>query len=113
MCVVAPHLVWLRQHDVHVLLACKLHGGQRLEYRAARIAVRLCGLDQRHGRCGRRFAWRRPASRTPTTNIVSHQSKSPPPPLLGGAVTVSDVDALAELPPAEAVERAFAAIVLA
>jgi hypothetical protein len=31
--------------------------------------------------------------------------------LLGGAVTVSEVEALAELPPAEAVERAFAAIV--
>jgi hypothetical protein len=42
---------------------------------------------------------------------MSHQSKSPPP-LLLGAVTVSEVDALAVLPPAEAVESAFAAIVL-
>jgi hypothetical protein len=42
---------------------------------------------------------------------MSHQSKSPPPPF--GAVTISEVDALAELPPAEAVESAFAAIVLA
>ena len=42
---------------------------------------------------------------------MSHQSKSPPPPF--GAVTVSEVDALAELPPAEAVESAFAAITLA
>jgi len=42
---------------------------------------------------------------------MSHQSKSPPP--LFGAVTVSEVDALAELPPAEAVESASAAIVLA
>ena len=43
---------------------------------------------------------------------MSHQSKSPPP-LFGAAVTVSEADALAELPPAEAVESAFAAIVLA
>jgi len=45
-------------------------------------------------------------------SIMSTQSKSPPPPPLG-AVTVSDADAPAELPPAEAVERAFAAIALA
>ena len=42
---------------------------------------------------------------------MSSQSKAPPP--LFGAVTVSEADALAALPPAEAVERAFAAIVLA
>ena len=42
---------------------------------------------------------------------MSSQSRPPPP--LFGAVTVSEVDALAELPPAGPVERAFAAIVLA
>jgi hypothetical protein len=42
---------------------------------------------------------------------MSSQSKAPPP-LLLGAVTVSDAEALAELPPAEAVESAFAAMAL-
>ena len=38
----------------------------------------------------------------PTTNIMSHPSKAPPPPLLAGALTVSEADALTELPPAGA-----------
>jgi hypothetical protein len=42
---------------------------------------------------------------------MSVQSKLPPPPL--GAVTVSEAEALAELPPAGPVERAFAPIALA
>ena len=54
---------------------------------------------------------RRPASSTPATNIMSSQSSSPPP--LAGAVTVSEADVPAELPPAEAVESALAAIALA
>lgn len=53
---------------------------------------------------------------------MSSQSNAPPPLLLGavtevdalgGEVTVSEVDAPAELPPAGAVESAFAAITLA
>src|SRR5258708_2884440 len=75
-------------------------------YSYREIIAELCGY-----RADRRPVCRRPASSTPTTNIMSHQSKSPPPPF--GAVTVSEVDALAKLPPAEAVESAFAAIVLA
>jgi len=45
-------------------------------------------------------------------SIMSVQSKLPPP-LLLGAVTVSEADVAAELLPAGAVERAFTAIVLA
>jgi len=50
---------------------------------------------------------------------MSSQSNAPPPLLLGaitvselGAVTVSEAEAPAELPPAEAVDSAFAAITL-
>jgi hypothetical protein len=43
---------------------------------------------------------------------MSHPSKAPPPPLLAGALTVSEADALTELPPAGAVDSAFAAMVL-
>ena len=53
-----------------------------------------------------------PASNTPATNIMSSQSRSPPP-LLPGAVTVSDADAVPELSPAGPVESALAAIGLA
>jgi hypothetical protein len=66
-------------------------------------------------RCGYRGGWtvrRRTASNTPATNIMSSQSKAPPP-LLLGAVTVSEADTPAALLPAEAVESAFAAIALA
>jgi hypothetical protein len=50
---------------------------------------------------------------TPAANTKSYQSIAPPPLLLGaGALTVSDADALAELFPAGAVVRAFAATVL-
>jgi hypothetical protein len=42
---------------------------------------------------------------------MSGQSKAPPPPPpLLGAITVSEVELLAELPPAGAVESALAAI---
>jgi hypothetical protein len=61
---------------------------------------------------GGRAPRRRTASNTPATNNMSSQSNAPPP-LLLGAVTVSEVDAAAELSPAEAVESAFAAITLA
>src|SRR5258706_10291092 len=76
-------------------------------YSYREIIAELCGY-----RADRRRVCRRPASSTPTTNIMPHQSRSPPP-LLLGAVPVSDLDALAELPREEAVESASAAIVLA
>ncbi len=44
---------------------------------------------------------------------MSHQSKAPPPPpLLDGAFTVREADALIELPPAGAVVSELAAMVL-
>jgi hypothetical protein len=62
-------------------------------------------------RGGPRFTCRLPASKTPVTNIMSSQSKDPPPPLLG-AVTVSVAVALAAFAPAGAVVSALAATVL-
>jgi hypothetical protein len=71
-------------------------------------------LAWRSAHRGGRPPYRRPASSTPATNIISSQSSAPPPPppLLLGAVTVSEAEALAELPPAGAVESEFAAMAL-
>jgi hypothetical protein len=71
--------------------------------------------ERRRYRGGRRPVFRRAASSTPATNIMSHQSTAPPPLLLdagAGAVTVRSADALAELPPAGPVDSAFAAMAL-
>src|SRR5450631_918335 len=131
MHVVAAHFIGLSEHDVHILLIHELRIGQGLAQTAARIAMRLHGLhgDPRlirrihiydytvappsgaatvgvYGRGGgRRRTCRRPARSTPATNIISSQSKSPPPPLPAGellAVTVSEADAVPELLPAGA-----------
>jgi len=55
---------------------------------------------------------RRPASSTPDTNNMSHQSTPPPPPPTG-AVTVNVAVAAAVFEPAGPVVNAWAAIVVA
>src|SRR5260370_340896 len=124
MHVVAAHFIGLSEHDMHVLLTREFRIGQGFEQTPARVAMRLHGLHDdpcirsihavdysREAAVARggRTTCRRPASSTPTTNIMSSQSKAPPP-LLLGAVTVSDVEALDELPPADAVDSAVAAM---
>jgi len=54
---------------------------------------------------------RRAASSTPTTNRVSHPSSAPPP-LLLGAITVSETELADGLLPAGAVDSACAAMAL-
>jgi hypothetical protein len=66
----------------------------------------------RPGGSALRFTCRLPASKTPTTNIVSHQSSAPPPPPLLGAVTVNAAVAELTFAPAGPVLRALAATVL-
>src|ERR1700730_5800741 len=94
MYVVAAHFIGLSEHDMHVLLTREFRIGQGFEQTPARVAMRLHGLhddpciwwvhpsNYNRGRPARggRTACRRPASSTPTTNIMSSQSNSPPPP---------------------------------
>ena len=111
---VAAHFIGLGEHDMHVLLTCEFRIVQRFEDAAARIAMGLYGLHDDAACRHRRLAATHvavPRATAPTPNIMSHQSKAPPPPLLAGALTVSAAEALVELPPAGAVVSALAAMV--